>query len=289
MPGTSEQLEAAGCTTAKAVVKSTIEMLSVEGVGRPIWGSNPRRGDEARCIGSHLACIGRHGCRDRALLRPRQQRRHPEEQAAERGVAARARRLPAGTAAGCERASTPLPDPAPTRPRRACAPNWSRLRPLGAALAHRGGARAVGRRGLLLAENAHDGALQRRLGRQARPPRERNGVPSASKGRFEAQAAPPWPGSPPEQLGGSPWPQEPASASGARRGPPRSCRFFRARAPGAVGLNSNHWTPSQANEQMRQAQLQWLPRILGRQGESSGCSTGFLIVSHIGVVCRAAG
>jgi hypothetical protein len=222
MPGTSEQLEAAGCTTAKAVMKSTIEMLSVEGVGRPIWGSNPRRGDEARCIGSHLACIGRHGCRDRALLRPRQQRRHPEEQAAERGVAARARRLPAGTAAGCERASTPLPDPAPTRPRRACAPNWSRLRPLGAALAHRGGARAVGRRGLLLAENAHDGALQRRLGRQARPPRERNGVPSASKGRFEAQAAPPWPGSPPEQLGGSPWPQEPASASGARRGPPRS-------------------------------------------------------------------
>jgi hypothetical protein len=32
MPGTSEQLEAAGCTTAKAVMKSTIEMLSVEGV-----------------------------------------------------------------------------------------------------------------------------------------------------------------------------------------------------------------------------------------------------------------
>ena len=56
----------------------------------------------------------------------------------------------------------------------------------------------------------------------------------------------------------------------------------------AIGLNSNHWTPTQVNHKMRRAQLAWLPGVLGRQGDSSVCSSGFLVVSHIGVVCPGA-
>jgi len=36
---------------------------------------------------------------------------------------------------------------------------------------------------------------------------------------------------------------------------------------------------------MQSAQLEWLPGILSRQGETSVCTRGFLVVSHIGVVC----
>lgn len=56
----------------------------------------------------------------------------------------------------------------------------------------------------------------------------------------------------------------------------------------AIGLNSNHWTPTQVNHEMRQAQLAWLPGVLGRKGETSVCTSGFLVVSHIGVVCPGA-
>ena len=53
----------------------------------------------------------------------------------------------------------------------------------------------------------------------------------------------------------------------------------------AIGLNSNHWTPTQVNENMRHAQLEWLPGVLERKGDTKVCTSGFLIVSHIGVVC----
>lgn len=56
----------------------------------------------------------------------------------------------------------------------------------------------------------------------------------------------------------------------------------------AIGLNSNHWTPTQVNHEMRQAQLAWLPGVLGRRGESAVCTSGFLLVSHMGVVCPGA-
>ena len=39
---------------------------------------------------------------------------------------------------------------------------------------------------------------------------------------------------------------------------------------------------------MRRAQLAWLPGVLGRKGETSACTSGFLVVSHIGVVCPGA-
>ena len=39
---------------------------------------------------------------------------------------------------------------------------------------------------------------------------------------------------------------------------------------------------------MRRAQLAWLPGVLGRKGETSVCTSGFLVVSHIGVVCPGA-
>lgn len=56
----------------------------------------------------------------------------------------------------------------------------------------------------------------------------------------------------------------------------------------AIGLNSNHWTPNQVNVQMQRAQLEWLPGALSRKGETAACTSGFLIVSHIGVVCPGA-
>ena len=52
----------------------------------------------------------------------------------------------------------------------------------------------------------------------------------------------------------------------------------------AIGLNSNHWTPTQVNVAMRDAQRDWLPGILERKGETSVCTKGFFIVSHIGLV-----
>ena len=39
---------------------------------------------------------------------------------------------------------------------------------------------------------------------------------------------------------------------------------------------------------MREAQLAWLPAILGRKGETAACTSGFLLASHIGVVCPGA-
>jgi hypothetical protein len=39
---------------------------------------------------------------------------------------------------------------------------------------------------------------------------------------------------------------------------------------------------------MREAQLAWLPGVLGRRGESAVCTSGFLLVSHMGVVCPGA-
>ena len=53
----------------------------------------------------------------------------------------------------------------------------------------------------------------------------------------------------------------------------------------AIGLNSNHWTPKLINADMQRAQLEWLPGILSRKGETANCTSGFLVVSHIGVVC----
>ena len=56
----------------------------------------------------------------------------------------------------------------------------------------------------------------------------------------------------------------------------------------AIGLNSNHWTATQGQREMREAQLAWLPAILGRRGETAVCTSGFLLASHMGVVCPGA-